>query len=162
MTVMPLTPGHAEEIAAVEALCFTDPWSLQSVQSELQNPVSQYFGVVLESCLAAYGGIQIVLDEGYITNIATNPAFRRRGAAGAVLRHILADARARGLVFVTLEVRESNAPARALYQKHGFEEAGLRRAFYNKPREDAVILTKVLADGKPGGTEIVTRGNDAP
>lgn len=142
MNVFLLTPDFAAEMAEMEKVCFSVPWSYESLCYELQNPIAFYFGVLRDGVLAGYGGIQIVLNEGYITNIATNPVFRRQGIADAVLGRILSEARERELSFVTLETRFSNIPAQRLYQKHGFETAGRRKNYYQKPREDALIMTR--------------------
>ena len=82
-----------------------------------------------------------MLDEGYITNVAVSPDFRRQGIARALIEALLAKARENGLAFVTLEVRESNAPAIALYTGAGFEPVGKRKNFYSNPTENAVLMT---------------------
>ncbi|MCL1807475.1 MAG: ribosomal protein S18-alanine N-acetyltransferase [Oscillospiraceae bacterium] len=141
MTTRPLSPFDAAEMADLEKRCFSLPWSLQSIQFELQNPIARYFGVFDEGRLAGYAGMQIILDEGYITNVATAPEARRRGIADALLKELLAVGIQRGLRFITLEVREGNAAARGLYEKHGFVSVGLRKDYYDQPKEDAVMMT---------------------
>ncbi len=94
-----------------------------------------------DGALLGYAWYEFVLDEGYVGNVAVKEPFRHRGAGRALTEAILSDAEARGLAFLTLEVRESNAPARALYEKAGFRPAGVRRNYYERPREDAVIMT---------------------
>ena len=94
--------------------------------------------------LLGYVGLLAVVDEGYITNVAVRPDCRRQGVASSLLQALEARGRARNLTFLTLEVRQSNAPARALYEKLGYIQAGLRRNYYENPREDAVIMTKTL------------------
>ena len=131
MTTRPLSPFDAAEMADLEKRCFSLPWSLQSIQFELQNPIARYFGVFDEGRLAGYAGMQIILDEGYITNVATAPEARRRGIADALLKELLAVGIQRGLRFITLEVREGNAAARGLYEKHGFVSVGLRKDYYD-------------------------------
>ena len=91
--------------------------------------------------MAGYAGLQTVLDEGSITNVAVLPEFRRRGAARALLEELLARGKAMDLAFLTLEVRASNAPAIALYTGLGFQEVGRRRGYYEAPREDALLFT---------------------
>ena len=88
-----------------------------------------------------YAGLQVVLDEGYIDNIAVEPNARRHGVADELLDVFCRFGEA-NLAFLTLEVRASNAPAIALYEKYGFQRAGLRPKYYDKPREDAVIMTR--------------------
>ncbi len=136
-----LSEGDLAEIAALEARSFADPWSADAVKM-LTEPNA--FGIVAETetGIVAYGGMICVLDEGQITDIATLPEHRRQGHAEAVLSAMLTEARARRLAFVTLEVRESNTPARGLYEKLGFCAVGARKNFYRKPTEDAVIMEK--------------------
>ncbi|MDR0293516.1 MAG: ribosomal protein S18-alanine N-acetyltransferase [Oscillospiraceae bacterium] len=141
MTIRPLSPFDAAEMAELEKRCFSLPWSLASVKAELRNPIARYIGAFEYGKLAGYAGIQIVADEGYITNVASAPESRRRGIAGTLLRLLLEAAGEYGLRFVTLEVREGNAAARALYEKHGFTEAGRRRGYYDAPKEDAILMT---------------------
>ncbi len=100
------------------------------------------FSVAVEDgAVAGYAVLSSVLDEGSLDNIAVSPAYRRRGIADALLGDILRQAREQALASVTLEVRASNAPAIALYRKHGFAEVGRRRNYYEKPREDAILMT---------------------
>ena len=87
---------------------------------------------------------EFVLDEGYIGDVAVMPGFRRRGVGRSLTEAMLADARERGLLTLALEVRESNAPALALYERCGFTEVGRRKNYYEKPREDALLMTAYL------------------
>ena len=138
-----LTADDTEKVARIEELCFAEPWSASSL---LMLTQTNAFGIVcdIDGTIAAYGGMICVLDEGQITNIATLPDFRRRGLAKKVLISMLDEARARELAFVTLEVRESNAAAIALYEQLGFIKLGKRPNFYRKPTEAAVIMEKKL------------------
>ncbi|MCL2003278.1 MAG: ribosomal protein S18-alanine N-acetyltransferase [Oscillospiraceae bacterium] len=142
MTIRPLTVFDAFDMAELEKACFSLPWSLESVKSELQNPNALYPGAFIGGKLAGYAGMQMILDEGYITNLATAPAHRRKGIAGALMRELLSAAAERKLRFITLEVRESNLPARGLYEKHGFAPAGTRKGYYDLPKEDAILMTR--------------------
>ena len=138
-----LAAGDTEKAAIIEERCFTEPWSANSL---LMLTGANAFGIVCEidGTVAAYGGMICVLDEGQITNIATLPEFRRRGLAKKVLLSMLDEARSRKLAFVTLEVRESNVAAIALYEQTGFVKLGKRPNFYRKPTEAAVIMEKKL------------------
>ena len=131
--------AHLARIAKLEELCFHAPWSARALEL-LCGDTAFGFAVVQGDEVVAYGGMLCVLDEGQITNVATHPAYRRRGYADAVLRALLEEARARGLATVTLEVRESNEPALALYRRHGFVQVGRRPHFYKKPAEAALLL----------------------
>lgn len=94
-----------------------------------------------DGTVLGYAGLQAVLDEGYINNVAVAPAYRRRGVAGALIAALVRFGEAK-LSFLTLEVRASNAPAIALYEKYGFTQAGRRKNYYDDPREDALLLTR--------------------
>jgi ribosomal-protein-alanine acetyltransferase len=142
MTIRRLTSFDSAEMAELEGQCFSLPWSLESIKSELQSPISFYYGAFTGGKMAGYAGMQIILDEGYIANIATSPAQRRMGIAGALMRELMALAGERKLSFVTLEVRESNIPAQTLYGKFGFTIRGKRKGYYDEPKEDAVIMTR--------------------
>ncbi|MDR1669914.1 MAG: ribosomal protein S18-alanine N-acetyltransferase [Oscillospiraceae bacterium] len=144
MTILRLTADCAGQMAELEARCFSLPWSERTIRNELNNPVALYFGAFEDGRLAGYAGAQIILDEGHITNIATAPEQRRRGIAGALLRELLSAAGARGVRFAMLEARESNTAARALYEKFGFEVVGRRKGYYEKPPEDAILMTKTI------------------
>ena len=140
MKIMRIGPHHVDGIAELERACFSVPWSRESVASELENPVAWYVVAEEGGQLLGYAGMHAILDEGYITNIATSPAHRRRGVADALLCALKARAAERELSFLSLEVRLSNAAAQGLYRKHGFAPSGLRRGYYHSPKEDALIM----------------------
>jgi len=148
MTMRALTPFDAETVAELEKRCFPLPWSLNSIKAELENPIALYLGMFVEGKLAGYAGMQIIIDEGYITNIAAAPEERRRGIGGRLMTGLMSAAEERGLSFVTLEVRESNTPAQSLYRKHGFVPEGKRKDYYDEPKEDAVIMTRRRDNGE--------------
>ena len=131
-------------IAALERQCFSDPWSVEMLRSELPDDSHEFLLAVEGEELLGYVGLMTVLDEGYLSNVAVSPEYRRQGIAEALLTALLARARARKLSFVTLEVRAGNTPAQALYRKLGFQEVGVRRAYYEHPKEDAVLMTLFL------------------
>lgn len=139
MKLLPMTDELLPAAAALEQAAFVHPWSEQALALLCGDTA---FGIAC--CegeeLVAYGGMVTVLDEGQITNIATHPDHRRHGYAAAVLSALLAKALERGIAFVTLEVRESNLPAIALYEKLGFVRVGHRPRFYTHPVEGALIM----------------------
>ena len=140
--IVPMDRSHIAQIAALEQECFSTPWSEAMLTEVLFD--SQASVIVAESeegGVLGYAGLQVVLDEGYIDNIAVEPNARRHGVADELLDVFCRFGEA-NLAFLTLEVRASNAPAIALYRKHGFEEAGRRKNYYTKPAEDAVIMTR--------------------
>lgn len=143
--LIPLAHEHLGQAAEIERLCFSDPWSEKMLAEHLANPCSLTLAAVGDTGrLLGYVGLLAVVDEGYITNVAVRPDCRRQGVASSLLQALEARGRARNLTFLTLEVRQSNVPARALYEKLGYAQAGLRRNYYENPREDAVIMTKTL------------------
>ena len=143
MSVTRLAVQHLAGVAALEKAVFSHPWSERSL--ELLCGETAFGFVALEGeDVTAYGGMLTVLDEGQITNIATHPDHRRQGLAAGVLSALLEEARERGLLSLTLEVRASNQPAIALYQKFGFSAVGRRARFYTHPTEDALIMQCIL------------------
>ena len=140
--IVPMDRSHIEQIAALERECFSTPWSEAMLTEVLFD--SQASFIVAESeegGVLGYAGLQVVLDEGYIDNIAVEPNARRHGVADELL-DVFCRFGEVNLAFLTLEVRASNQAAIALYEKHRFTQAGLRKNYYDKPREDAVLMTR--------------------
>lgn len=141
MTIREMDLTHLVRAEALEKECFSMPWSMEMFLAELNDPHCLYFAAEEGDRLIGYAGMQYVLDEGYINNIAVAADFRRRGVASALMDRLISAAKELSLAFLTLEVRRSNASAIALYEKYGFERVGLRRDYYSLPREDAVLMT---------------------
>lgn len=141
-TIVPMTAQHIPQIAALEQLCFTDPWSENSVGSELDNPLSLWLVALAGDTVAGYVGSQTVLDEADLMNVAVAPDDRKQGVARALLEELEARLRSKSVHSITLEVRDSNEAAIRLYEKLGYVQVGCRRGYYYKPREDARILRK--------------------
>ena len=139
--IVPLEQRHIKDIASLEALCFSEPWSEEGIL-EAYRLGTKFFVAESDKNLMGYIGIKAVVDEGYITNVAVYPQYRRMGVAAALLNKVFDFAKEKGLSFVSLEVRASNTQAVSLYQKTGFKEEGRRKDFYRLPREDALIMTK--------------------
>ena len=142
MMITTMNATHVSQVAELEKLCFSDPWSEKSVASELNNPLSLWLVAQEGERLAGYVGSQTVLDETDMMNIAVHPDYRRCGVAQQLVVQLVADLKRRGSRCLTLEVRASNDPARKLYEKLGFQQIGLRKNYYRNPREDALILRK--------------------
>ena len=134
--------SHVPQVAQLETLCFSDPWSEKSVASELTNPLSCWLVALEGDRVAGYVGSQTVLDETDMMNIAVHPDFRRRGIAQALVEALIRELSERGSHKLTLEVRVSNENAISLYKKLGFVQVGLRKNYYRNPKEDAMILGK--------------------
>lgn len=136
-----MTAEHIPQIAELERTCFSHPWSEELLLQELWNDASAVIVAEGENgTVLGYAGVNTVLDEGYINNVAVAPQFRRQGVADELIAALVRFGRAK-LAFLTLEVRASNAPAIALYAKHGFRETGRRKNYYDDPKEDAILMT---------------------
>ena len=135
---------HIEQIEELEKLCFSVPWTRQQLISQLPDNMHVFIAAQSGGEVLGYVGMMYVLDEGYISNVAVSPEHRRQGIADALIDELLSRAKALELSFVTLEVRDSNLSARALYKKHGFTDVGLRKNYYNFPTEDAILMTSFL------------------
>lgn len=142
MNIVPMNEHHVPQIALLERECFADPWSQQSIASELHNPLSLWLVAQEGQTLLGYVGSQTCLDETDMMNIAVSPASRRQGVARALIEALVSALRERGSKQLTLEVRASNDPARQLYESLGFLQVGLRKNYYRNPKEDALILRK--------------------
>ena len=134
--------SHVSQVAELEALCFSDPWSETSVASELTNPLSFWLVSLEDDRLTGYVGSQTVVGETDMMNIAVHPDFRRRGIAEALVIALVEELKKLESHCLTLEVRASNEPAQKLYEKLGFSQIGRRPKYYRNPREDALILRK--------------------
>lgn len=142
MNILPMTAAHIAPIAALERVCFSDPWPEAAVESELTNPLSLWLVAVEEGQVAGYVGSQSVLGEADMMNVAVSPEFRRRGVARALLLALERRLAENAVHSLTLEVRASNEPAISLYHSLGYVQVGRRPNYYHKPREDALILRK--------------------
>ena len=140
--IVPMNGDHLDEVAELERVCFPAPWSRNMLKEELENDLAAFL-VALDGqgAVTGYAGLQVVLDEGYILNVAVRPDCRRQGVAGQLLQVFLDFAKGNQLAFLTLEVRASNYPAIALYGSRGFRGVGRRKNYYEHPKEDAVIMT---------------------
>ena len=144
MKILELSGEYVTQVAALERLCFADPWSEKSIASELNNPLALWLVAVEEEEVVGYIGSQTVPDESDMMNVAVHPDYRRRGIAEALVTALCDALNERGSVSLTLEVRSSNEPAKAMYEKLGFGLAGRRPNYYRNPKEDALILRKML------------------
>ena len=142
MIIEKMNATHVPQIAELEKLCFSDPWSEKSIETELSCRLSVWLVALEGEQVVGYVGSQTVIDESDMMNIAVHPDFRRRGIAEALVAELEAALRQRGSRALTLEVRDSNLPAITLYEKLGFAQVGLRKNYYRNPKEDARILRK--------------------
>lgn len=142
MRITLMESAHVSQVAQLEKLCFSAPWSENSISSELTNPLSCWLVALDGDRVAGYVGSQTVLDESDMMNIAVDPQYRRQGIAQALVEELVKCLARKESRCLTLEVRASNAGAIALYEKLGFVQVGLRKNYYRNPREDAMILRK--------------------
>jgi [ribosomal protein S18]-alanine N-acetyltransferase len=142
-TIEPLTaPDEIDAILAIEQASFTNPWTREMYLAELKNEGVSFFYLARDQGRRILGFCSFwrVLDELHINNIAVVPEYRRLGVGSALLRRVLDEATRFGIRRTMLEVRQSNAPARQLYEKFGFVVAGTRSKYYTNPIEDALVL----------------------
>jgi ribosomal-protein-alanine N-acetyltransferase len=136
-----LAPQHLEQVCAIERLCFTTPWTRPLFEEELKKPEICFWRALTDAeGVVAYGGFWKAVDEAHFTNIAVHPRAQRQGHGRRLLRALLDLAREQGCKSATLEVRPSNAGARALYEGEGFTAAAIRPRYYSDDGEDALIL----------------------
>lgn len=141
-TIVPMNTSHIPQVEEIERACFPDPWSKKLLEDLLAEEHALTLAAVAgDGAVLGYVSLSWVLDEGYINNVAVRPDCRRMGIATALLEALRRQGAEKGLSFLTLEVRESNRGARALYAGLGFAEAGQRRGYYLHPKEDAIIMT---------------------
>ncbi|MCI9317478.1 MAG: ribosomal protein S18-alanine N-acetyltransferase [Oscillospiraceae bacterium] len=141
-TIVPMNTSHIPQVEEIERACFPDPWSKKLLEDLLAEEHALTLAAVAgDGAVLGYVSLSWVLDEGYINNVAVRPDCRRMGIATALLEALRRQGLEKGLSFLTLEVRERNRGARALYAGLGFAEAGQRRGYYLHPKEDAIIMT---------------------
>lgn len=147
MTIIDAEESMIPQLAALEERCFSMPWTEQQLRSQLPDASHEFIAAVDgNGAVLGYVGMMFVLDEGYISNVAVSPDCRRQGIGDALIAEMDRRAEKRALSFSTLEVRESNAPAIALYSKHGYAQVGVRKNYYDLPRENAILMTKFFTD----------------
>ena len=144
MRIEKMTSGQLDDVYIIETECFSHPWSKQSLEEELNNETSLFLVAKEENEVIGYIGMSIVIDEGYIFNVAVREKYRNKGVATALINEFVTYGKKNNFSFITLEVRESNLPAISLYSKFGFIKAGERKDYYSNPKENAILLTKYL------------------
>lgn len=135
-----MTAADLDAVLAIETASFSVPWSRQSFENELRNERAYYIVGELSGEVVAYMGMWFILDEADIMNVAVLPALRGQRIGQRMLSYAIEQALAQGCRSLTLEVRSSNAAAQSLYTKLGFVKSGIRKNYYENPREDAVIM----------------------
>lgn len=144
ISVVSAREEHIPEIGRLEEVCFSAPWTRAMLARQLADGSHVLLCALAGELVTGYAGFSYVLDEGYIGNVAVDPDWRGRGIGAALVETMLARARALDLAFLALEVREGNAVARTLYAHRGFEIVGMRKNYYEKPVENAILMTAFL------------------
>lgn len=144
--VSAMTAKDIGQIAKIEKECFSTPWSEDSLREELDNENAFFLTAKIFGEVCGYIGTSIILDECYIANVAVKKEHRRKGIASLLISKAIETAKEKDCSFISLEVRKSNAPAIALYEKFGFSVCGERKNFYTDPDENALIMTKFFKD----------------
>ena len=143
MIITKMTENHVAQVAELEKICFgSAAWSEKSIASELKNELSYWLVAVDDGRVLGYVGSQTVLGETDMMNVAVHPDCRKQGIGQTLVNALVDGLKEKESRCLTLEVRASNAPARALYEKLGFAQMGLRKNYYRNPKEDALILRK--------------------
>ena len=149
MTVRRATIEDAKEIFDIEMECFSVPWSLDSIETELLNEDKKLYYVIEDTNgVVGYAGAWLVYDEGQITNIAIRPSARRQGFGAKLTSALIEECFKRGMHEIFLEVRISNLSALSLYRQLGFTVKGMRKNYYSEPKEDAYIMSLIKEEGK--------------
>lgn len=147
VTIRYMEEKDLHKVAEIEKEIFSQPWSEEGFRSSMTSNSTIYLVAEEAREVCGYCGLLQALDEADITNVAMQKDFRGRGIAGKMLTELMKLGEEKGITGFTLEVRKSNGPALRLYQKLGFEIAGIRKNFYDFPKEDAVIMWKYLERG---------------
>lgn len=144
MQIRPMTMEDCEQVAAIEAVSFSMPWSLKAFTETVQKANFRYFVAEDAGEIIGYCGFLFVLDEAEIPNVCVKASARQKGVGKKMMSFLLEEATKLGLAVLYLEVRESNVAARRLYESLGFIENGIRKNFYEQPTENAVLMSKAL------------------
>lgn len=141
LRVIRMDREHLRAVHGLDELCFTLPWSYESFEDELSNAMAHYY-VAVDAWgeVIAYAGFWAVLDEAHVTNVAVHPDHRRRGVGRRLMLHMMRRAAAHEVRSMTLEVRQSNRGAQAMYRELGFVVLGRRKRYYIDNHEDALVL----------------------
>lgn len=142
-SIRPFKPEDAPAVAEIEKECFSHPWSEKAILDSF-TANTKFFVAENSEKIVGYAGMQCVLDEAYVTNIAVSGKYRLFGLGTRLTNTLLDFCKKGNFSFLSLEVRESNTDAISVYRKSGFEKTGLRKCFYDSPKEDAIIMTKVI------------------
>lgn len=140
--IEPLQECYLDQVCALEEEVFSMPWHRESFQEMIEDKNACYLVALQQEEVVGACGLRNIVGDGEVTNVVTKKAYQNRGIGATLLNQLFSIGRTMGVEAYTLEVRVSNRPAIHLYQKLGFKEEGIRKNFYEKPREDALIMWK--------------------
>lgn len=147
-TILDAAARHLPQVERLEQVCFSVPWTEAQLRAQLPDDRHVFLVAERGGEVLGYVGLMYVLDEGYISNVAVSPDCRRQGIGAALIAELIRRAGQLELAFLTLEARASNAPAIRLYEKMGFQQVGRRKNYYQRPEENAILMTLFLNGGK--------------
>lgn len=141
LVIEPMSDGDIKDVLRIEQQSFSTTWPSNAFFQELHdNKLAHYYIGRVGKHIVAYGGIWVILEDSHVTTIAVSPAFRGRQYGEIMLLHLLDQAMSRGASWMTLEVRESNTVAQALYRKYGFTTVSTRKGYYSDNNENALVM----------------------
>ena len=144
LVIQKMSKEDVDQVAGLEKICFSDPWSKETFMEELQLKLAIPLVVKLEEKVVGYTCLWHLDDQLEVANFAVSPDHRKKGVGEKLMKRILVEAKERGCKSVVLSVRESNQGAVNLYTKFGFVEVGRRKKYYRLPTEDALTMVKTL------------------
>lgn len=136
-----LLKSDAEQIAEINKKCFTRPWSLEAMKKESKNNLASYKVLEIGEDVIGYGGFWLVMDEAEITNVAVLEEYRGQHFSKLIMVELMKTAKERGANYMTLEVRSKNQVAKNLYKDLGFKMDGMRKNYYNNPKDDCFLMS---------------------
>lgn len=142
LTIELMNKNNIEAVREISSLSFSVPWTLESIEKELENNLAKYILLKSVDKYIGFVGVWIIFDEGHITNIAIHPEYRGFGYSKILMDALIDTCKKNNVNSITLEVRSSNIPAIKLYEKYGFIVEGIRKDYYDKPKEDGFIMWK--------------------
>lgn len=144
MLIRCMTRADVPQVAEIERICFSRPWSENGFFDSLKLDYTEFLVAEEAGRIAGYIGIYYSVDEGEITNVAVHPDMRGKGTGKCLVQAMIEAAKKKQVQRIILEVRQSNEAAIHVYEQNGFAPIGVRRGFYDLPKEDALIMNRKL------------------
>lgn len=144
--IISMTYEDIDDVVIIENESFSVPWSHRGFEDSLNSKYAKFFVAKFEEKIVGYIGLYLVGDAGDITNVAVSSQYRRKGIAGRLIEKVIMYAKENNISCINLEVRPSNTSAISLYTKYDFKEIGMRKNFYTKPTEDALLMQREIIE----------------